>query len=223
MYEKLIILLLFVAGAYNTSNAQGLSNAFDGICRVETNDGRGTGFVVAKTAGRFEVWTNAHVAGKVGQRIVARFDVGRKSERAFKGVVSWAEYSSSVDASKLIVVGDYGGDVFRISDCADCGVISVTGGHPLGLRAYAVALSPFGEADFGQVRAYRPPSIEGQSGSPVVNERGDVIGVVTLRMGKGKNAVGGMLPISQWTRTGSKPVSVLGFGDFKPLGKAVVD
>ena len=223
MYEKLIIFLLVVAGAYNISNAQGLSNAFDGICRIETDSGRGSGFVVAKAAGKFEVWTNAHVAGQVGQRIVARFNVGRSSERAFKGVVSWAEYSSSVDASKLIVVGDYGGDVFRISDCSSCGVISVTGGHPLGLRSYAIALSPFSEADFGEVRAYRPPSIEGQSGSPIVNESGEVIGVVTLRMGKGKNAVGGMLPISQWTRTGSKPVSVLGFGDFKPIANAIVD
>lgn len=204
-----------------TANGQGLGDSFDGIVRIETSEGRGTGFVVAATKTRFEVWTNAHVTGSTGTRVTVRTETGAPGEKAFEGTVAWSRYGDGVDAAKVVCTGSYSGSVFSISDGGSSDDLSVTGGHPHGGRAYAIRVNEDKRNNFGNVTAYQPASIGGQSGSPVVGTDGRVIGVVTLRLGTGRNAVGGMLPIRQWSMPGQQNVAVTGFGDFEliPLAR----
>ena len=221
-HEYLFIFAIVCGVACCTANGQGLANSFDGIVRVETSDGRGSGFVVAATKTEFEIWTNAHVAGSRGQRVTVRTNTGSKSEKAFTGIVAWSKYGEGVDAAKIICSGSYRDSVFDISDGRGSDDLSVTGGHPNGGRAYAIRVNADKRNDFGNVSAYLPASIGGQSGSPVVDTDGRVVGVVTLRLGTGRNAVGGMLPIRQWSLPDQHKVAAKSFGDFEllPLAKA---
>ena len=221
-HAYLFIIAIVCGVACYTANGQGLANSFDGICRIETSDGRGTGFVVAATKTRFEVWTNAHVAGKKGGSVTVRTDTGTASETIFNGTVAWSQYGDGVDAAKVVCVGSYRGSVFSISNGGGSSDLSVTGGHPYGGRAYAIRVNEDQRNDFGNVTAYRPASIGGQSGSPIVGTDGRVVGVVTLRLGTGRNAVGGMLPIRQWSTPNERNVSSKGFGDFELLPLATV-
>lgn len=211
---------VFVFANVTTAHGQSLHRSFDGICRIETDTGRGTGFVVAASDGRIEVWTNAHVAGEEGKRVRVRFGTGSSREISMDGVVAWSRYENAYDAAKIICHGRYDGDVFNVCTGGCGGRLSITGGHPYGGRAYAVRLEQYDEKNFGIVRAYKPASIEGQSGSPIVNDDGTVIGVVTLRFGNGPGAVGGALPITQWTKSETVSFRQLSFGPFEVLGNA---
>lgn len=213
------IVLLFAPT--NRSNAHdSINRAFDGIVRVETNDSRGSGFIVASEAKRFEVWTNGHVTGKVGSYVTIKTNAGTSTEEVFKGKVVWRRYGNGWDAAKVICRGGFAGAVLRVCD-DDCrGELFATSGHPLGGRGYCISLTPKTGRSFGIVTAYLPASIPGQSGSPVVSVKGEVIGVVTYRSGIGRDAVGGMLPISQWTETGFRGEVKYGTGSFAELPNA---
>ena len=216
-HEYLFIIAIVCGAACCSANGQGLGNAFDGIVRVETSGGRGTGFVVAATEGEFEIWTNAHVAGKTKSHVTIRTGTGTIAEKTFPGIVAWSRYGEGFDAAKVICSGSYDGPVFSVSDGGGSRDLSVTGGHPKGGRAYAIRVNADQRNDFGNVVAYLPASIGGQSGSPIVGADGRVVGVVTLRLGTGRNAVGGMLPIRQWATPSQDNVSFKGFGDFELL------
>lgn len=220
MFKMLAVVMFITGPLLQHCNGQHVHDSFEGILRIDTSTGRGSGFVVASREGRFEVWTNAHVAGSKGDRVVGVFGAGTNREERFTGVVSWVHYDSNHDAAKIVFDGHYDGGLFVVGTSGGDSELFATGGHPLGGRGYALTVQPESRRNFGVVAAYRPPSIPGQSGSPVVNRQGSVVGVVTLRSGEGKDAVGGMLPISQWT--GERvPVSVLdGFGSFSLLPNA---
>lgn len=220
IYFLFFTVLFFVADA---CRGQHLHESFGGIVRVETSTGRGTGFVVAKTSDQFEVWTNAHVAGKVGEQVVVRHHAGTKSQKSYAGVVAWSAYDGTRDAAKVLCKGSFSGDVIPVDSGSGDPELFITGGHPLGLRSYCLTVERKSGKDFGDVIAYVPSSIKGQSGSPIVNRAGRVVGVVTLKLGSGRNAVGGMLPVDHWTGNTNASVSVIGFGEFKPLSNAIVN
>lgn len=95
-----------------------------------------------------------------------------------------------------------------------------TAGFPLGGRGYAILVNAFPTHDFQSVKAYKPSSIPGQSGSPIVNQDGEVTHVVTLRAKVLREFVGGALPISDWTHPDLQTVGRNGpepFGPFTPL------
>ena len=66
--------------------------------------------------------------------------------------------------------------------------------------------------------AYLPAAIPGQSGSAVVNERGEVVGVVTMYFEDRRTRYGGFLPIGDWTGEGR--AAQRNVGHFKPLENA---
>ena len=200
-----------------TATAQ-VELACNGICRVETPTGSGTGFVVASRSGKIEVWTNGHVTGPIGSEATARFSTGRSDERTFKTTVAARRYQGGADWSKLIGEGDYEGHVFPVGGLQDASVDRLTGGFPHGGSFYSLVLSPRPDKSFGDVSAYLPSAIPGQSGSPVVDESGNVVGVVTMYFQNKRERFGGFLPIEDWKGEGR--VSVRNVGSFKTLGNA---
>lgn len=194
------------------------------ICQIVTDDGRsGSGFVVAADGSKFEVWTNAHVAGTVGQSVEARFRPYTSSEQRFRGVVRWVNQSKNTDASKIIADGNFTDAVCSIGIASNTSDLLLGGGYPLGGRFYSVGLTRTPARDFGRVVAYRPASIEGQSGGPVFDSHHHVIGVTTLRLGDRRTGFGGVLPITDWSNPDSHSISSAnGIGEFKPLGLSKV-
>lgn len=214
-----IITLLFVSVPGCICLGQSVPVDFRSVPRVETFDSRGSGFIVASTEQRFEVWTNGHVTGPVGSEATLRFMPDTPSEFTATGIVAWRRYGDGFDAAKI--VGFHDGKLPSVPVAqpdADDGIVA-TSGFPNGNRGYSVLLTSKPELDFSHVKGYRPASISGQSGSAVVNANGEVTHVVTYRAGVGRNTFGGCLPISDWIEGDSrKEMSArLGTGPFVEL------
>ena len=201
----------------NTATAQ-VELACNGIGRIETSSGSGTGFVVASRDGKIEVWTNGHVTGPIGSDATVRFSTGLSTERTFRTTVAARRYQGGADWAKLIGDGTYEGHVFTVGGLQDASTDRVTGGFPHGGSFYSLVLSPRPDKSFGEVTAYLPSSIPGQSGSPVVDLSGSVVGVVTMYFESKRKRYGGFLPIDDWKGQGR--VSVRNVGSFKTLGNA---
>ena len=211
-----VAVLLFAASAAHGQ----LHTAQSGVVRVEADGGSGTGFVVAANDTQFETWTNGHVTGGIGSEARIRVNAGRRDEYTARGVIADRRYSGGYDWAKIIATAEYNGHVFKIRTPGSERDYSTTGGFPRGGRFYSLTLDDRPDKSFAEVTAYDPASIPGQSGSPVVNDEGDVVGVVTLRFRDGRNTHGGFLPIEDWT--GDERVHVRSVGKFEVLPNAPI-
>jgi len=209
-----VVLFLSMLSCCADALAQ-VHTASDGIVRIETRTGSGSGFIVCSGQGRIEAWTNGHVTGRVGTSVLIRINTGTASERLVTGTVVDRQYAGGSDWAKVVATAEYNGHVFPIASCFGCNLDRITGGFPNGGRFKSLVLSPTPAVSFGDIEAYLPASIPGQSGSPVCNSKGEVVGVVTLYFEDGRSRYGGYLPISDWT--GNARVSSRNTGNFKTL------
>ena len=185
------------------------------VYRITAPDGgTGTGFAVASRGGRTEIWSNAHVTGGVGT--VCQFEqfLNGQFKRIGSGVVRAYGYGGRSDWAKCLC--DFASDDIFSIELSHRQTPDRTFGHPNGGRWYGVGISQNAKGITGVI-GYDPASIPGQSGSPVVNQRGAVIGVVTLKLGSGRTAIGGYLPIQQWAEETRAVSSRLDFGPFELL------
>ena len=217
-FFSLTVLSVFLASLVPAPAIGQVHTSHDGVVRVETDSGSGTGFVVASENGSIETWTNGHVTRGVGSTVRLRFGTGTANESVTEGIVADRRFSGGYDWSKIVARKTYTGHVFSPNDSGGDGKALVTGGYPNGDRFYSLVLDREQSHGFNSVKAYSPPSIPGQSGSPVVDSSGMVVGVVTMYFRSGRKKYGGFLPISDWT--GSSRVSTRNVGEFKTLGNA---
>ena len=156
---------------------------WNGIVGVEAAGGRGTGFAVAASDSRVEVWTAGHVTGPVGSPAIVVFSGGRKAT----GVVARRKYNAKGDGPDRakIICDRPDGDVQTIPVCVGgCGVsdLSFFAGYSMGpetQRQVQIKMTP-AEPFPSRVTA-RPAPDSGDSGGPVINSDGVVVGVVTQR------------------------------------------
>lgn len=218
VFAVVVFLACAFIGVLCSSTFGQVHTAPSGICRVETPTGSGSGFVVASDNGRFEVWTNGHVTGGIGSKATLRFEVGQASEKTYPATVAARRFQGGADWAKVIAEGAYEGHIFPVGSLGSEQLDRVTGGFPNGGRFYSLVLTPRPRKSFGEVSAYLPAAIPGQSGSPVCDQKGNVVGVVTMYFHTGRERYGGFLPIEDWKGQGR--VSVRNVGNFKPIENA---
>lgn len=204
----ILFAILLTVGVQSNVNQHDVSvNAvMSGVVRIETGRGKGTGFVVATSAesGTAEIWTNAHVAGMRGTELSIVWFPGTMAEQRTRGRVWTSEKSGMVDRAKISARLPKSKPVFalaiRESNVATSGMDGglFACGYPRGGWCYALPISPVqSNVNFGTT--HRPTAIPGQSGSPVFDRLGNVIGVQTFRVtdANGKK-YGVFLPIEHW-------------------------
>jgi serine protease Do len=171
---------------------------FTGRMRPHETRGLGTGFVIDKSG---TILTNNHVVGDADAIVVKLSD-----DREFPGKVLATDKPTDVaviriDAKDLrplplgdsdaIEVGDWVvaiGNPFGLSHTVSAGIVSAKG-----RTSRDVELDPTGYYDFLQTDASINP---GNSGGPLLNLRGEVVGINTAIRGGGAQGIGFAIPIN---------------------------
>lgn len=191
---------------------------FSSIVKITARDGGvGTGFIVATDGKTAEVWTNAHVAGRVTDTVRIAFGEGGQVSEG-RVVASKLDRSTGSDWAKLLVKIPDGAVVSSLvvgsSDNSDEPFCS--GGWPLGRKLHSVLLHPTNDVtSIGTAFSPRPEG--GESGSPVI-KNGKVVGVVTWTF-LTRRPFGVYQPIENWSGE-RKPVKSAWFKfQVVPIGK----
>ena len=164
----------------DSSRAQ---SGWSGVVGVESGNGRGTGFIVAASDSRIEVWTAGHVTGQVGSPCVIVFVDGTETP----GVVARREFDGRGDGpDRAKIIADRPETKFEIANvsrnpyCPDC--FGAFAGYSIGPEHQRqVEITGTGHGTFPNRITARPAPNGGDSGGPVFNAFGDVVGVVTQR------------------------------------------
>ena len=206
MSKVFAVVVLFVGCLINAyCNGQGPpvgTGAWNAIPQLKTNEGFGTGFVVAVSDRKVEIWTAAHVTGEAGNPVVVVWQDGTETN----GVVARSRLggagTTGHDEAKIIA------DKPTTIDIKPVNVGGVVGsrfngsfvgyGNDSYLRESETLLTK-SQGIANRVQLV-PSAIPGDSGGPVFDEVGNVVGVVvqiTLnRQRKGLTTL--IIPIDRW-------------------------
>ena len=163
-----------------------IESARAAIVAIRTPAGIGSGFIIDSERGL--VVTNAHVVGSYGRVTVALEGIGLLKRRSLTGDV----LARDEDADLALISIGSGGDFRQLelanSDDVKLGDDVLALGYPLGLllgdsltvtRGIVSAIRNIEGHELIQTDAALNP---GNSGGPLLNRRGEVIGVNTLRI-----------------------------------------
>jgi S1-C subfamily serine protease len=163
------------------TDQQIIRNAMKAVVRVETNRGSGTGFVVKHSETESLIVTNEHVV-----RDARRIEVIGTGGTG--GTAEIVRVEDDVDLALLRVVGLTGVEPLPLGSAR-----RLTAGDPLTVIGYALGTALMGDPSVtrGIFSGYRMLSVQeefiqtdaainpGNSGGPVLNSRGEVVGVAT--------------------------------------------
>lgn len=159
-----------------------VEEAVKSVVTIRTDVGQGTGFLITEDG---YVVTNAHVlsgASKVSTITSDKESIGAE----FIG------YDSDFDIALLKIEGDYELLDFADSDDVDVGEKVIAIGNPLGLQ-FSVSqgiVSAVHRPGINSIEAYIQTDAAlnpGNSGGPLINTKGEVIGINNFKVGGGEN------------------------------------
>ncbi len=160
-----------------------IQDVIKGVVSVGTDISQGSGFIISKDG---YVITNAHVlsGGKYAKVLTYESDSWRPAELI--------GYDSDIDMAILKIQGNYNYLEFDNSDDVQIGEKAIALGNPLGL-SFSVSegiisavnrLGPNNQPIYFQIDV---PLNRGNSGGPLVNKRGKVIGVNNFKLQNAEN------------------------------------
>ncbi|MEM7387755.1 MAG: transglutaminase family protein, partial [Verrucomicrobiota bacterium] len=166
-------------------------------------DGQGSGFLISKEG---HVATNLHVIGE-GRKMVVRLSDGE--EHPVQSIHAW---DRKLDLA-ILKVGLEGKevDVLPLGDSADLpqGLPVAVMGNPQGLEFSVVGgvVSAMRDFENGPMIQLAIPIEPGNSGGPVLNAKGEVLGVVTMKSAVTRN-LGFAMPVNALKKLRATPNSM---------------
>jgi len=165
-----------------------INNSIKSVVTIKTSAGfQGTGFIISDNG---YVVTNAHVledkTGKLAGSIQAiTYNQSKKNAR-FVG------YNGRLDIALLKISGEYNALKFENSNDVKIGEKVIAIGNPLGLQ-FSVSegiVSAVHRRGINKINAYIQTDTAlnpGNSGGPLINKKGKVIGINNFKIGSGEN------------------------------------
>ncbi|HLC87083.1 MAG TPA: trypsin-like peptidase domain-containing protein [Candidatus Nanoarchaeia archaeon] len=159
-----------------------IEDAVKSVVTIRTDVGQGTGFIITEDG---YLVTNAHVlsGGREVEAITYEQDI---IEAEFIG------YESNLDIALLKIDGTYNRLTLENSNKVQVGEKVIVIGNPLGLQ-FSVSegiVSAIHRAGLGGLEAYIQTDAAlnpGNSGGPLINKEGKVIGINNFKVGAGEN------------------------------------
>ena len=159
-----------------------IENSIPSVVTVKTNIGQGTGFIIS---GEGYIVTNAHIL--TGVKIVEIATYEQDSIDA-----DFIGYNQDLDLALLKIDGRYTPLKLANSNNVQIGEKVIAIGNPLGLQ-FSVSegiVSGIHRPGLNQIEAYIQTDAAlnpGNSGGPLINKQGEVIGINNFKIGGGEN------------------------------------
>jgi len=159
-----------------------IENALRGVVTIRTDISQGTGFIVAENG---YVVTNAHVMEGAKAAAVLTYD-------GESHAVSLVGKDSSMDVALLKIEGNFEALDFGDSEDISIGEKVIAIGNPLGLQFSVTEgiVSAVNRPGLNEVEAYIQTDAAlnpGNSGGPLIDKTGDVIGLNNFKVGGGES------------------------------------
>ena len=159
-----------------------IDESLKGVVTIKTNVAQGTGFLISSDG---YLVTNAHMLSGASEVQITAFD-GKKIPAELVG------YNSELDIALLKISGDYSFLEFDDSNNIRVGEKVIAIGNPLGLQ-FSVSegiVSGIHRPGPNELNAYVQTDAAlnpGNSGGPLINKNGKVIGINNFKLGSGES------------------------------------
>ena len=166
------------------------------VFTIEVQDGSGSGFAVAHDAGSTVLVTNFHVVARTYLNGGRAVDV-RRANLSFEGTITDASESNDL---AVITVPERLPILELVGRRPTIGEPVLVLGSPLGLGGTVTSgiVSAFRAEDGLDYLQFSAPISPGNSGGPVVNTRGEVVGVAVAKLiGQGAEGLGFAIPTTR--------------------------
>ena len=157
------------------------------VVTITTNSGQGTGFIISEEG---YLVTNAHVLADKSGSLAENIKAITYEKEILKA--NFIGYDGNLDIALLKISGDYRPANLADSDSIQIGEKVIAIGNPLGLQ-FSVSegivsathrKGPSGLEAYIQTDAALNP---GNSGGPLINKQGEVIGINNFKIGSGES------------------------------------
>ncbi len=205
--RKVIAIIVLAIGCLVNAycNGQGPpvgTGAWNAIPQLRTIEGIGTGFVVAATDSKVEIWTASHVAGKAGNPVTVIWQDGSETQGTVARSRLGPAGTTTSDEAKIIATKPESLEVipFPVGGVLGDGFYGSFVGY--GNKSYLRETEALPTKDQGISRRVQlmPAAIPGDSGGPVFDTEGNVVAVVVqVTLNRRRERLTTLvIPINRW-------------------------
>ena len=159
-----------------------IDESLKGVITIKTNIAQGTGFIISSDG---YIVTNAHMLSGASEVQITTFDENKISAELIG-------YNAELDIALLKIGGEYNFLELGNSDETQVGERVIAIGNPLGLQ-FSVSegiVSGIHRQGINELEAYTQTDAAlnpGNSGGPLINKNGKVIGINNFKLGSGES------------------------------------
>ena len=159
-----------------------IEDSLKGVVTIKTNVAQGTGFIISSDG---YIVTNAHMLSGASEVQITTFDENKISAELIG-------YNAELDIALLKIEGEYNFLELGNSDETQVGERVIAIGNPLGLQ-FSVSegiVSGIHRSGINELEAYTQTDAAlnpGNSGGPLINKNGKVIGINNFKLGSGES------------------------------------